>query len=265
MGYRGNEEDRRIARKAMEETDNVGREMPIEGRHMDKMDYNGKNGSLRNRVNKVDESRIEELYVMIGERMCMALDFHNQLADYFCFLGLHGFKRMCEYQYMKESKEMRKVHRRYIDMHNKVLPINDAKGPSIIPRDWTKYTTHDIDDSVIPKFVRMALKEWYEWEKETKELYEDICKQFMEMGLYADYDYVETLIVDLEKECKKIMHLYEKLNGTGYDVNTIHGIQDKYHEKYKKKYEDKFTTKNNYVPWDIPEGRTKRTRRIGYV
>ena len=54
------------------------------------------------------------------------------------------------------------------------------------------------------------------------------------------------LLIDSQKEIKKIHRMMESLNGTGYDVNMVHGMQDKYHAKYKKKYEDRFTTKNNY-------------------
>lgn len=226
-------------------------------------------GLMENHGARADESQVEELYALIDERMCQALDFHSQLADYFCFLGLQGFKRMCEYQYMKECAEMRKMHRRYIDHHNRVLPVRDIEKPDLIPKDWARYTTKDIDDSVVPKFVRMALTEWYEWEKESKEILEEICQQMQDMGLHADVEYVKDCIVDGEKECKKVMRLYEQLNGTGYDATAIHGMQDKYHEKYKKKYNDRFTMKNNYnqygrsESWE-QEGRSGR-RRIGYV
>lgn len=221
---------------------------------------------MKNRGSKADEGQIEELYDMINERMCMAMEFHSQLADYFCFLGLQGFKRMSEYQFMKECEAKRKMHRRYIDHHHRILPVRQVEMVQLIPSEWSRYTTEDIDDSVIPRFVKAILKEWYEWEKETKEIYEEICDQFQGLGKHADCEFVKDLITDAEKECKKIMRLYEKLNGTGYDAGQIHQMQDKYHEKYKKKYEDHFTMKNNYRISDeqIPEYPMRR-RRIGYV
>lgn len=252
------------ARRRMEETEEP------QGAYLmhDAKKYGGKmqKGKMKNRGGKADAGQLEELYSMIDERMSQALCFHSQLADYFCFLGLQGFKRMAEYQYMRECAELRKMHRRYIDMHEKVLPMCEGEKPQLIPKDWSRYTTQDIDDSVIPRFVRMALKEWYEWEKETKEMYEEVCDQFQNLGMHADCEFVKDLITDAEKECKKIMRLYEKLNGTGYDVNTIHQVQDKYHEKYKKKYQDRFTVKNNYPQYDDMESRERRRiRRIGYV
>lgn len=253
--------NRRRTRNNMEQEEENNTYMMHEKKHSGKMMKN----KMKNRGSK-DEGQTEELYDLINERMCMALEFHSQLADYFCFLGLQGFKRMAEYQFMKECAGKRKMHRRYIDTHHRILPVRQIEMVQLIPKEWTRYTTEDIDDSVIPRFVKAILKEWYEWEQETKELYEDICDQFQEMGMHADCEYVKDLIANGEKECKKIMRLYEKLNGTGYDAGQIHQMQDKYHEKYKKKYEDHFTMKNNYPIDDrqIPEYPMRR-RRIGYV
>lgn len=82
----------------------------------------------------------------------------------------------------------------------------------MIPRDWSKYTTNDVNDSVLPKFVKSAMEQYKQWEHETKEI-------------------------------KEINRMCEHLNGTGYDVIAIHSMQDKYHEKYKNKYNDTYTDK----------------------
>lgn len=208
----------------------------------------------------------EEVYMALDEQMCRGICFHEQLADYFCFLGLQGFKRMLEYQYMKECADKRKLHKRYIDMHHKIIPVQQVQSPVFIPKDWSRYTTKDIDDSVVPKFVRSALSAYIDWEEKAKAVYEEQCEMLMKMNMISDYEYVKTLVGDVEKELKKIHRMVEKLNGTGYDVNMIHGMQDKYHEKYKKKYEDRFTTKNNYRRpvydnWDDEPER----RKMGFV
>ena len=155
----------------------------------------------------------------------------------------------------------------YNDVHHKILPTIGCSGVNIIPKEWERHTTHDIDDSVIPKYTKMALKTYYEWETETKELYKELCNKLLQMGEHSDYEFLKELVLDVEKEIKKIMRLYENLNGTGYDVNAIQSVQDKYHEKYKKKYNDRFTTKNNYrqtSPYSQYDGEESRTRRIGF-
>ena len=188
----------------------------------------------------------ENVYNILNEHMCKAVAFHEQLADYFCFLGLYGYKRMLEYHYLTECAEKRKLHKRYIDVHKKILPVKQVQIPIFIPADWSRYTVEDIDDTVVSKFVRAALNEWKSWEEKTKDLYEEQCETLKNAGLVSDYNFVEGMIEDVEKEIKKVIRIIESLNGTGYDATMIHGMQDKYHEKYKKKYEDHFTTKNNY-------------------
>lgn len=204
-------------------------------------------GSMTRGMARGEKTRVaENVYNILNEHMCKAVAFHEQLADYFCFLGLHGYKRMLEYQYMQECAEKRKLHRRYIDVHKKILPVKQVQIPIFIPADWSRYTVEDIDDTVVSKFVRAALNEWKSWEEKTKDLYEGQCETLKNAGLVSDYNFVEGMIEDVEKEIKKVMRIIESLNGTGYDATMIHSMQDKYHEKYKKKYEDHFTTKNNY-------------------
>lgn len=257
----------------------IGNDMIGEGkeRKIQMPDMNMKTGTQRRAsmsrgsigAQDINPHEIEDVYAIVQKRMCLATDFHSQLADFFCFLGLQGFKRMCEYQYMKECAESRKVHRKYIDHHHRIIPpsidVYAGEKPDIIPKDWNRYTTQDIDDNVIPKFVRMALTKYYEWETETKDIITEQCERLMQMNAYADYEFLKEMILDVEKEIKKVMRLYEQLNGTGYDVTMIHGMQDKYHEKYKKKYHDRFTTKNNKMPmepWD--DDRPYRRSKIGY-
>lgn len=271
MEYQNNDNDRRN----VNEPEEYDRRMnPRRGTRMDMHDETMQPGMYERgsaRMKKTDtrekEKMADEAYEMLDEQMCRALSFHSQLADYFCFLGLQGFKRMAEYQYMKECAEMRKLHRRYIDNHGRVLKTKNITKPNIIPSGWSQYTTKDISDNVMPKFAKQGLEDWYEWEKAAKEVYEDVCDMLMNAGLHADCEYVKELLEDAEKECKKVMRLMERLNGTGYDVTAVHGMQDKLHEKYKKKYTDRFTVKNNYHryrEWDDEEGRRDGRHMIGY-
>ena len=249
-------------------------------RRSDMMMHDGKTmsmGSMSRGMARGEKTQVvENIYNILNEHMCKAVAFHEQLADYFCFLGLHGYKRMLEYQYMVECAEKRKLHRRYIDVHKKILPVKQVQIPIFIPTDWSRYTVEDIDDTVVSKFVRAALNEWKNWEEKTKDLYEEQCEVLRNAGLVSDYNFVEGMIEDVEKEIKKVMRIIESLNGTGYDATMIHSMQDKYHEKYKKKYEDHFTTKNNYpgrtysryVPPYYDEDNDEmgiRPRRYGFV
>lgn len=245
------------------ETPMFGSEMERDGRNRamnGRMDET-KMGSMSNpnrRMSKEQNEQVaEEIYSKMDEHMQKALCFHEQLADYFCFLGLQGFKRMLEYQYMKECAEKRKLHHRYIDAHHRILPVKQVQTPVFLSGDLRRYTTKDITDSVLPKFVRAALNEYQEWEEKTKELLEEQCERLTSLNMIADYEYVKELMLDTENELKKLERIMEKLNGTGYDVNMIHTMQDKYHEKYKQKYNERFTKKYNNTNGETKWNKTK--------
>ena len=265
---------------SMPMNDNVRREMP----DRTNMNMNAQNNDMmqtgimqggtmrmgRRRSTEETDRVAEQVYSTLNEQMCKGISFHEQLADYFCFLGLQGFKRMLEYQYMKECADKRKLHRRYIDHHHRLIPVKQVQYPVLIPSDWMRYKTTDIDDSVISKFVKSAIEQYKQWEEKTKELYEEQCDILRDAGMVSDMEYVKELVLGVEKELKKIHRMMEGLNGTGYDVTTIHGMQDKYHEKYKKKYNDRFTTKNNYRPMPPygeynDEDYPTRRKRIGFI
>lgn len=189
------------------------------------------------------EQKAEEIYLKLDEHMQKALGIHEQLADYFCFLGLQGFKRKLEYQYMCEVAGKRKLHHKYINMHHKIIPMRQVEVPRIIPSDWSRYTTNDVNDNVLPKFVKSAMTQYKEWEERTKQLYEEVWQECINYGMTADAEYISDLVEDVTKEIKKVNRMCEQLNGTGYDSVAIHNMQDKYHEKYKKKYNEEYTDK----------------------
>jgi len=144
---------------------------------------------------------------------------------------------------MDECANKRKLHHKYINLHQKLIPLRQVQFPQMIPRDWSKYTTDDVNDSVLPKFVKNAMEQYKQWEHETKELYEEQWQKCMNNGMGADAEYISKLIQDVTKELKEINRMCEQLNGTGYDVIAIHNMQDKYHKKYKDKYNDTYTDK----------------------
>lgn len=138
-------------------------------------------------------------------------------------------------EHYEESIGKRKLHKKVLDIHNKLIPIKGHEKPEVIPKEWYSHTRMDIDDSVLTKFVRSAMKQYKEWEEETKKFYEAVCCVFYEKGWLIDYNLMMCYLEDVQYELKKIYRMCEELNGTGYDVLYIVEIQNKIHEEYKEK------------------------------
>lgn len=184
---------------------------------------------------KMKELSCIELYSEVNKRMTTALMMHANMSDYFNFMGLHGFKRIHECQYFEESINKRKLNRKILDIHNKIVPETGHEKIEVIPKDWYKYTRMDIDDNILAKFVRSAFKTYKEWEEETKCFYECIASIFMERGEFIDYQIMLCYVEKVQCELKKIYRLCGELNGVGYDAVYIMEIQKRIHDDYKHK------------------------------
>lgn len=80
-----------------------------------------------------------------------------------------------------------------------------------------------------------GMKQYREWEEETKKFYEVVCCVLWEKGLVVDYNLMMCYLEDVQHELKKIYRLCEELNGTGYDLLYIVEIQKQIHDEYKDK------------------------------
>lgn len=72
---------------------------------------------------KTDVTDADAIFSEINSRFVAAIMMHGQMADYFDFLGLKGYKRIHEYQHIAESLERRKVCRYYIERHGKLFQM----------------------------------------------------------------------------------------------------------------------------------------------
>ena len=61
---------------------------------------------------------VEEIYADVAAHMIEGLMIHEQLANYYDFLGLGGYKRCHEYHYIEESVKYRGLYRYFINQKN---------------------------------------------------------------------------------------------------------------------------------------------------
>lgn len=176
-----------------------------------------------------------EVYKIVNARQITALMFHDDMADLFDFLGLRGFKRIHEYQYLVESAEHRALKRYYINHHGKLLPDSGLTPVSVIPADWIQYNRMDVTASVRKQYTQRAMEQYLEWETETKALYSKMAAYLMDWQKVADFDKINCLIQDVDTELKYLERLCLELKSVDYDPAYISMLQDKYHEKYKEK------------------------------
>lgn len=179
-----------------------------------------------------------EVFNEISNRMVRNIMKHEQMADYFDFLNLHGLKRWHEYQFFEESAELRGIHRYAINHCNKMVRDDDIEAVRTIPSAWYNYTRLQVDNSTRKQAVKDALEKWYDWEKETKELYETLFKRLTDNNKIAEADKVNELILDVDEEIKRVTRKMIEYKSVDYDMDYIMFQQDEMHEEYRKKTKD---------------------------
>lgn len=184
---------------------------------------------------KMEVETAEDIFSEINARQIAALMFHRQMADYFDFLSLHGYKRMHEYQYFSESKANRKISRYYINHHGRLLDDKFEGEVKVIPTAWMTANRMSVGKGTKQKAVEDAFNEYREWESETKECYEHYAKKLREIGAEADALKIDCLVKDVDHELKMLDRIILDLISAGYDMVYIVESQCKLHDKYKKK------------------------------
>lgn len=190
-------------------------------------------GKSKYSVSTYEPHNCKEVFSAINARQITALMFHDEMADLFDFIGLRGFKRMHEYQYLAESAEHRCIKRYYLNHHGMLLPEEEIEEVDVIPDDWYQYNRMDVTPAVRKQAVQKAMEQYYDWEAETKELYQKCAAYLIAWQKVADFNKVNALVQDVDKELKYLERLCIELKAVDYDAVYIESIQDRLHEKYK--------------------------------
>ena len=178
---------------------------------------------------------LKEIYSKLSEHMINGMMLHDQLANYYDFLGLKGYKRCHEYHFLDETLNYRSLCRYCINHHNILIPEPRFDNESVIPESWFNHVRSDVDVSTKKNAIKSALTKWVEWERDTKKLYQQMYKELMNIDEVASACKVKEFIKDVDMELKKAERYWLNKEAIGYDMSVIIEEQDRKHKKYDKK------------------------------
>ena len=181
---------------------------------------------------------VEEIFSLLSAHQIKNLMSHDQMADYYDFLSLRGYKRAHEYHYKKEMKGYRKLHRYFINHYGKLIEERQIDNPQNIPSSWFSYSRKDVDINTKKSAVKSGIEKWIAWERETKDKYEDAFHELLEMGEEASAIFIQDYIRDVDCELKYAERKALDLSAVDYNLGYIIGEQTKLHDKYKKKMKE---------------------------
>lgn len=182
----------------------------------------------------------EEIFKDIAGHMIEGMMFHQQLSEYYEFLGLPGYAECHYYHYLDESCSYHDLCKYYIVHYNKLLPADELKDPKVIPSSWYKYTRIDVDPKTKRAGVQDGLERWVKWEQDTKTLYEKMYYELINLHEIAAAHEVKQLIKAVGKEIEKSQQYHLNKQATDYDIESIISEQKSKHDEYENKMRSMF-------------------------
>ena len=180
---------------------------------------------------------LKEIYSGLSEHMIQGMMLHDQLANYYDFLGLKGYKRCHEYHFLAETLNYRSLNRYFINHHNMLIPETRFDNESVIPESWYNHVRSDVDMATKKNAVKTGLTKWVEWERKTKDYYQQMYIELLDMGEVASACKIKCFVKDVDKELKKAERYWLNKEAIGYDMSVIIEEQERKHKKYQKKCE----------------------------
>lgn len=191
---------------------------------------------------------IEEIYTLVSQRLLQGAMMHQQLANYYDFLGLEGYKYCHEYHLDEEFCNYRKFISYYTSQNGKLIPkqpIESLNFPSVIPDNWYNFTKQDVDINTKRNAVKSGVEKWLHWEKQTKKFLEDMVVEFTNLNEIGASLKLKEYILDVQKQIKKAGTRHIALKSIDYDLPTIFSEQECLKKKYKKKLHKRKESKDD--------------------
>lgn len=181
---------------------------------------------------------VDDIFGRLSQHMIKGLMVHSQLTDYYNFLGFKGYAKCHEYHYHEESKSYKDLGCYYTRHYHKLLQERRVEDPKVIPENWFGHVSFDVSASTTQDAIKKGFKIWVDWERETKQLYESLYNELINIREVAAAAYVRDLVADVSKELAEAEWRHLENNIIDYNLGTLIGKQDAVYEKCKKKLKE---------------------------
>ncbi len=178
---------------------------------------------------------VDEIYSKLATHMKLGIQYHNEFAQAYDFLGLWGFSQCQFYHQIEEELNFRCLQHYYAKHWFRLIKIEDTPPIEIIPASWYKYNTHAVDTGTKRNSIKELMTKWINWEKETKTLYQSMRLELYTLGEVAAALDLDKYIMDVDKELRHAEKRLLELETIGYDIVKIMESQEELYKKYKKK------------------------------
>lgn len=168
---------------------------------------------------------MHEIFKKLSNRMVGAMMIHTQLTELFNFIDLEPDAKRQKKQLHDESDGLLKLEKYAAQHHHILITSDNPPQVDILNLGMLKEPNDKLSPDNKIYLIQYAMKEWIEWERESKIIYEDAYRNLVDMSEIATADFVLQYVKDVDKELKAAEMLYRVRDAIDWDLSTIYEDQ----------------------------------------
>lgn len=165
------------------------------------------------------------IFTKLANRMVGAMMVHTQLTELFNFIDLKSDAKRQKKQLHEETDGLLKLEKYAAQHHHILITSNNPPQVDILNLSMLKQPNDKLSPDNKIYLIQYALKEWIEWERESKIIYEDAYHNLVDMSEIAAGDFVLQYVRDVDKELRDAELLYRVRYAIDWDLATIYDKQ----------------------------------------
>lgn len=168
---------------------------------------------------------LHEIYTALANRMVGAMMIHSQLVQVFAFVDLLPDMRKQESQLQEETHGYSELNKYFIQHHHDILIADNPPQIDLLNISIFKKSNKELTSEDKSKIIQYGMKEWIEWERKSKILYEDSYRNLVDISEVASADFVSRYVRDVDLELKEAERIFRVREGIDWDLSTIYDKQ----------------------------------------
>ena len=168
---------------------------------------------------------MHEIFQKLSNRMVGAMMIHTQLTELFNFIDLEIDAKRQRKQLHEESDGLLKLEKYAAQHYHLLIASDNPPQIDILNLSMLKQPNDKLSPDNKVYLIQYAMKEWIEWEEESKIIYENAYHNLVEMSEIAAADFVLQYVKDVDKELRDAELLYRVRDSIDWDLATIYDEQ----------------------------------------
>lgn len=166
-----------------------------------------------------------EIFTILANRMVGAIMIHTQLAQLFAYIDLMPDARRHEQQLQEETHGLSELNKYYSQHHHAIIISDNPPQIDILSMGILKKPNYDLSPDDKIRIIQYGNKEWVDWERQSKIIYEDAYKNLIDISEVASAEFITRYVRDVDQELRDAERLYRVRDTIDWDLPTLYDKQ----------------------------------------